>query len=469
MVPVNSTDQHNATSGSHPGIRVVASVLLIVAVGWFTYRGPVRAVTPGTGTDLELIQSAARAFARGLNPYSIVDVRSVWPSGPENAPNWRSNADLLYPPTTWAMLIPLSQFSLYSGRLIWVALNCLSIGVVILALLRLSGLTLGSPHGKLLTATILAFAPIHSALVLGQLSLVTLALIAAGHWARVSSRPVIAGVLFGLATALKPQLGLVFLAYEAFRLRWKSTLSGALALVLIAGASIGWMEYSHVVWGPALAQNVHDFIHIAGGDPTIANPMRYQLINLHYPLHSIIQSRQIVTTLVWASVGGGALAYFLIWMRRRDDRTELLTLSMACPLALLLVYHRVYDAVMLLLPVAWAIGMLQSANRTETSNRRIAWLALVMTSAFLLPTSAILHALEQRGTIPAGFVDTIVYQLVIQPHQVWAMIGLSLMLIFALWKQPARPPAIWNRQGEHLEQETTTDADHRTLAVGDYD
>lgn len=439
-----ATEQSNL---SRPQRSIVMLVIVVLAAGWWVYRGPVRALSSGAdGTDFALIYSAARAFFEGVNPYEAQAVAPYWPGVEDDGavPHWRGSRDLLYPPTTLAMVSPLTVLGWRAANIVWLLLSTAGLIASVLALAKLASIPLRSDRGLLLVACALAWAPVHSTLVHGQTSLIVLGLIAVGHAARLGNRPILSGVLIGLSAALKPQLGLVFLVYELFRRRLRAALSGFAMLGLVFAIGAVRLQVVGVDWIAALSANVREFTTIGAGDPTLANLMRYQLINLHYPLHSIIESRQMVSILVWLIVGALAMIYALIWMRRREERAELLTLSMACPLALLLAYHRSYDAVILMIPIAWAISRFGTGVRTI--ERLVPIAALFACSAYLMPSSALLFALESRGTIPESFASSTFYVLLIQPHQVWALGALAIILIVAILQRPSAPMAIFKRE-----------------------
>jgi len=433
-------------------VRAALWVVLAIAGAWFVWHGPVRAMRPDRSGDFALVQAASSAFVTGANPYDADDLDAVYrrTGAGEAFPHWRGSRDLLYPPTTFVVLSPLALLSFEVGRIAWMAINVLCVLVIFESLRRLIGAPWGGNASMLLGAATLAYAPVLTAIGFGQTPLPVVALICAAQAARVSGRRSVSGGLLGVATALKPQMGLVFLAYEAFRLRWRASLVGlAVALGALVVASIR-LDSAGVDWVAELRANVQAFTTGgAPGDPTTANPIRYQLIHLKQPLHVLFESRGLVSALSFAFVGALALWYFLVWLRRREDATELLTLSMACPLSLLVVYHRAYDASLLLIPVAWALRELMLTDRSRC--RLEAGLVLVFCAAFLLPSGAALHHAESRGWIPQGVAESGPYMFVVQAHQTWALVGLCIVLTLALRKREPVPAAVFRRSEAEID------------------
>src|SRR6185503_18584336 len=101
------------------------------------------------------------------------------------------------------------------------------------------------------------------------------------------------------------------------------------------------------------------------GDPTTANPMRHQLLNLHVALHSFIENRMTVSLLVLLACAALASLFFRFWIWNFEERRNdlLLAFSMVSVLTLMVVYHRFYDGVLLLFPLAWAIGAVAKRGR----------------------------------------------------------------------------------------------------------
>src|SRR6185295_17544631 len=116
-----------------------------------------------------------------------------------------------------------------------------------------------------------------------------------------------------------------------------------------------------------------------------------QLVNLHYPLHSFTDNRGLVRWEVCAIVGALGLAFIgadLAARKRRADPADRLAdlacLSMAGVVSLIAVYHRCYDAVVLIWPLALGIRVLADEGRRAAA---VALLALI--ALFLAPGASI--------------------------------------------------------------------------------
>ena len=117
---------------------------------------------------------------------------------------------------------------------------------------------------------------------------------------------------------------------------------------------------------------------------------------------------------------------WLGWMLRcpQNRDHELLALSALLVLSLLPVYHRLYDAALLIFPLAWSLKHIRNRNR-------IAWAALILILVFLVPGGSVLELLQKKShfTMLAHSWFWIHF---VMPHQIWALLALSLLLITAM-------------------------------------
>ncbi|MCC7146727.1 MAG: DUF2029 domain-containing protein [Phycisphaeraceae bacterium] len=244
---------------------------------------------------------------------------------------------------------------------------------------------------------------------------------------RGSFMPLLAGGVMGLALVLKPQIAVVFWLWGLCRGRWRMcVLALGVAMILMA-VGIGRMGVRDVPWLESLRQNVVDNSHGGSGDPTVANVARFQLLNLHYPLHTLVDSRAAVNGLVLAAAGLPCVAAAWRARGRRSAAVDLLLLGVISGAALLAAYHRLYDAV-LLLPGLAILARLWRADRVRC------WAALILLATFLTPGAALLTVAAERLRLPASITEGVFWQLVVLPHQTWAVLLLMLIWLSQLWR-----------------------------------
>jgi hypothetical protein len=446
--PPNPTTSPTAARLAHWS-RPALVVLLLISIGWFAARGPVRALS-GTA-DFFLFHAAARAWLAGSNPYLTEDVTRAWlavggdPAG--DPAITRPVSSLIYAPPTFVVLAPLAALPQGPANLIWMGLNVGFLCFSLWAIGRIAGL---EGRGRMvLWICGFFFAPAATSVYVGQLSLLVLALIAGGHLLRLRAArggapdtrgDWAAGALLGMAAIIKPQMGLLFLVYEAGRLRYRSVAGGlaAMGLLLLIGA--GRLELAGIDWFDMWRHHLHVFASAGDGDASRANHMRYHLIHLAFPLHSLLEQREVVLGIVYAVLGGMSLAYFVIDLRRGrqegEGHNELLSLSMTAVVSLLIAYHRAYDAVLLLFPLAMGLRGVRMGRHAEPSvaagmqwpSRRGYAAVLVMLAPFALPGSIILYKMgAEWQVVPRQLADSLLWEAFIVPHATW------LILLLGIW------------------------------------
>jgi hypothetical protein len=394
--------------------------------------------------DFGLVYSLSRAWILGANPYEMEGVSRAWASSNGEAdgdPALRRSAGILvYPPTTLATLSPLAALPYRIAAPLWMLAN---LGAIVLFLgiaARVLDLT-GLPRLAFWACGVW-LAPTVTGIAVGQTAVITMGILSLGIWCRARRSATglaggswTSGMMLGLATAIKPQMGLLFIVYEAGRLRWRPVLTAAAVLVVIAAIGIGRLHIAEVPWWDSWRQNLHDFPRLEDGDPTRQNPVtRHHMVNLHYPLHNFTDDRALVTTLVYGVAGALSLAYFVVDLRRRrqfgEGAPEPVSIAMAATVCLFVVYHRFYDAVLLAWPIALAIRMI--ADRRSPG---LAWSLLGLCALFFVPGAVILAAAAGNQWVPAEFSASALWQNVLLPHEAWALplIATLLVVIRARW------------------------------------
>jgi hypothetical protein len=489
-------------------VRWLLIAVLILGSLVFLWRGPIRAVTT-VQHDFALIYASARAWLVGMDPYTADDVRAAWAGAaglPDRDPmGGRDSNVLLYPPGAFVVLAPVAALPWPIASIAWAGANTLLFGVSVWAIAALawprdSRCRTRSEPGRLgllaFVALAIWLAPAATNAGLGQTAMLSMVLIAAAQVARqraqvkralpqsapsdgVPQHPVPseeflphpsdqnplgtagrigsgylgllcgAGIALGAATALKPQMALLFVVYELGRRRWQiaAIAAGVCVLFMLIGA--GRMQLAGIDWWTSWQANLGQFTVVADGDPTRTNAIRHHMLNLHYPLHNFTDHRQVVRLAVLAILGILSLAYFLVDRRRGqaqgEDNSELLSLSMAAVVTLLIVYHRFYDAVLLLFPLALAIkGLVERYSPVLLEHRQSpapadgartpTWargheVTLLLLVPFFIPGAALLDLLARRGWIPEQISTSWLWEVIILPHQPWALLALCIWLV----------------------------------------
>lgn len=426
-------------SPPNPAWRTFGVVLTVLALGFMLWRGPMRALAPGGSSDFSLIWQSTRAWAEGQSPYTVESTAKVWrehagaPAG-EEPPSERNAALLVYPPTTFVVMAPWCLTDWTRSAVLWAAANTVLLMASVVLTLGLAGLTPRRAAWWFGAAGMLLLAPGHTAISVGQVSVLVYFLIVLAQAMRLAGRENACGGLLGLACAIKPQVALLFLAYEVGRRRWRVGIAGAVTVAAVGALGVWWLSRAGIDWVGPWRANLAAFAGSDNANPTAANPLRYHLINLHYLLHGFIGDVGTVKLLVYAVCGGLAAGYFVADLKKPEGRGELTSASFVAVIAMLVVYHRMYDAVVLLLPAAWLVRELAAGRRGVLQAGAGLGLA-----AFLAPGASLLNSLAVSGRLPRAVAEAGWFQAVVMPHAPLALLVLAGVLAAARARDPREP------------------------------
>ncbi len=417
------------TSPRAPRRTGLLAALVLLAAAFMVVRGPVRSWQ--AINDFGLLYSASRAWLLGDNPYDASTQLRVWTEAARlDAPPHTVNAELfdaLYPPVTYVCLAPLAALPWWTASALWTGLNAVLAALMLGLLVRLFQIPWASPRAWALVIAGLCFAPLHTTLAFGHLIVAIVALLATWRLADRAGRPACAGLALGLAIALKPQLAGLFVLIDLADRRWTTLLATGLTVAALAIIAVARLELAGVPWLDSYRQGLADFAR-QGGVATLAHPMRFTFIHLGVVLHAFTDSRLVVTALGWLVTAAGLGV--ALWRRGRPDDIDrrALALGLLAVITLLPVYHRYYDALLLLLPLAWA------ARAWPTPQRRWAWPVVLLIAPLFVPGAAVLNLLADRARLPDALADSAVFHRLILPHQAWLIFALAVVMTLAAWR-----------------------------------
>lgn len=335
------------------------------------------------------VQDFTTAYYRGTcllqhcDPYSGADMEALYTKAGE--PPFTSAQERLvatrniYLPGEFPFLIPIAVLPMDLGRALWILLIAVSFILACFLVWKR-----GAPYAPLLSAGLVAFCLLNSPTLFyfGNPAgfLVPFTIIAV--WCFVENRYVWVGVVcLAVSLILKPHnaacIWILFMLFSAASRRQASRTLLLVAIVSVPAAA--WAFHISPGWVHEFSSNLQ-VLNGQGGasDPSVPHGT-CGLINL-----------QAVTSLIWQSAGAYNLAAYLIcglmflfWLlltlKPGGPARIWLALAAIAPLSLLPVYHRQYDAKLLLLVVP-ACALLWSRGKA------VAWLSLGITTAAFLVT-----------------------------------------------------------------------------------
>ena len=169
--------------------RRLGWLILVAAVLYLAWWGVLRgAVASG---DLAVGYGAGAAWLGGANPYDVAQLEEHALAGGADRAIIGQLETLrnVYFPTTLPSFLPLAPLSWPAAKILVLALNLAATGFIAWGLVRLLGWGRTEPRTFGLVAFVVALAPLHTAMAIGQVAILTTAAIVAALLLERSGRP----------------------------------------------------------------------------------------------------------------------------------------------------------------------------------------------------------------------------------------------------------------------------------------
>lgn len=405
----------------------------------FVVRGPVRFAQARDFNDFISPYIQARAFVLGLDPYSPDVMVRLWPAyrfkfleTPQELLVINHGIPTAYPLTCLLLLTPFAFLSWPVAHWAWLLVNfALVIGVI--WTLAAASFKSGDRFRYLFTGFALALAPLQTGFAVGNAAIPTIALCGLAFVYSVAGNELWAGLLIGTAVCLKPQIGLAFVIFYFWRRRWLIVKVATVFTMILTATGIIRLLVSGTSWYDSYRMTNRVLLTMGIlSDFTERNPMRFSLINLQVLFYALFNRAALANILAIAT----AATLFLAWLalcRHHEKLDGLLMLSAVVVISLLPLYHRSYDAFLLVFPLCWAIKALR------TSEKNLALASLALLSLFLVPGPSALYLYESKGWISHQLAASWLWNAFVLAHQIWALLILSLFLLYASFRQVSSP------------------------------
>lgn len=416
--------------------KFIAIILLTFALLQLGFRGLQRVRHELPMWDFVSVYSASRAWIHGEHPYDMSSVVATW-----HAQNFFADRNVncwatVYPPNSLLMIAPLAMLPAPIATFAWLAITIALLVVQFIALADMAGFKWRESNALLLVSAALASAPIQFGILSGQLSLPAISLCIMAFWCVHRRREYLTGALLGLACALKPQIAAPFIVYYLFLRRWRVSIPAMVTSAVIGLIALLAIQTSHPDWLVAWRSSIAASTQLGGvNDYSWAGEFRDEMIDLKMLLVSAIQD-PIALRVAILCMTAALLAWFVRAFPRTvelTNRTNLLALATLSAISLLPIYHRVYDATLLTLALAWALAELDGPRR------RFAIAILVPMFVFLVPFD-IVHTLAHRAPRLFELTQTGWWQSLLAPHYAWGLLLMSIGLLAALSRQTIAQP-----------------------------
>jgi hypothetical protein len=271
-----------------------------------------------------------------------------------------------YPPTAFSLTVPFAMLPWEPARVLWMMLTVSS-----LILASFLAWDLGADDAPILSGAMIGFliVNVEAIMILGNAAGILVSLCAVAVWCFLRERFIPAGILcLAVSLAVKPQnAGLVwlyfFLAGGAYRKRAWQTL---LATIAIGLPTVLWVWHVVPHWIEEWHSNALPALNVTGlTDPGLAptgGHGPFMVMDLQVVFNFFWNDPRIYNSAAYLVCAPLLLVWAIVTLRSRPSPTRArLALAAIVPLSLLPVYHRLYDAKLLLLTVPacamlWAGG-----------------------------------------------------------------------------------------------------------------
>lgn len=421
--------------------RRIGLTTLLLASGFSALFAVILQRTPHSGiVDFRIIYLAARCMLEHRDPYSETEYLRVFleeggtvSSDPVERQKFEGAVmAVVYLPTALLLIAPFAALAWGLAQLLW---TVLTIGLFTLACCLIWSIAADSspPVATCLLAFMLANAEIVFAF--GNAAGVAVSLCGIAVWCFFTERLAIAGVVcLAASLAIKPHDSAavwfyLLIAGGVYRKRAVQSLVVVFGLGILAAL---WTYQVSPHWIPEIRSNL-ELVSAHGGitDPGpagISNGTGGMIINLQTVFGVFRDDPRLYDSATWVVCAPLFIAWLIRTFRAGVSPGEMwLALAALVPLSLLPVYHRPYDAKLLILAVPacaalWAQG---GARR---------WLGMLTTSAAIgvtsdLPSTLLTTLSRRMPTSPLGFSNQILTVAIARP----APLLLLAMSIFYVW------------------------------------
>ena len=445
-----------------PTARRGAAIALLLAAGaLFGWRAVIRPAPKLY--DFAICVTASRMWLDGENPYEHERLWQRWRDAAAHRPA-HVPADLTYqhsllPPSVFPLLAPFTLLPPRVAFPLWQWLSVAGVVAMTMALLSLAHIRWRESLGMVALAGVLLCGPVQSGVFVGQPAMPSIALAVLSVWCARRDRSVLAGVLAGVAAAMKVQIGVPVIFYHLCLGRMRTTVAAAACLVLIGTVGVARFELAGVAWVGAWLENLRNASAPGAPNSYVDSTSRDHLVNTQLPLYALTGRRAVTEAGTWLLF----LALAVLWFIRRAprapepaltaavddvradaDRRELLTFAAWSAVFLLPVYHRYYDASLLAAAGLWALSAVWRGSATSP------WRVPAAAPA---PAAALTLALLLPFALPVGFATTLLnaarlpgawgaaawWNILVRPLHAWLLAALAACLVWAMWRQPHSP------------------------------
>ena len=349
----------------------------------------------GRIADFKLAYYDTRCLLRGCDPYSADEMWNVYAAEGNKVPSdpgqrrliAKSMPSQVYLPTAFLFIAPFALLGWPVAHALWMGITAIAFTLASFLIFRV-----GAKHSADVSFGLIAFMLLNCGVLFagGNAAGMAISLCVVAVWTFVEGRLVLLGILcLGASLAIKPHdSGLIWLYFLlSGTVHRKRALQSLIVVAVLSVPAVIWIHQVAPNWIHEVQTNLLATSTDGGNaDPGPSSGMRLgpgMIIDLQTAI-SVFRDDPRIYNIATYAVCGPLLLIWAFWVIRQAASTKGTWLALAAISALSLVpiYHRPYDAKLLLLTIPacaalWARGGLFGR------------LALVLTSVGIVATSDI--------------------------------------------------------------------------------
>lgn len=399
---------------------------LIVCLFYFLYRGVYRYFYDVA--DFSGVYVATCMWKEGVNPYRLSDLQDAYAQLKQHSrsssvyPNVEANP-MVYLPATYLVLVPLSLADWAGAKLLWGAVLLFSVFVLLLAVFSLDSLS--RKQKCVFLFSMLSFSPLHSGLSKGQLGVLVsiLCILVVILNDKLSERLKLA--LLVIAIGLKPTIAIPILAAFVIQGQIRLVFRALFYSLLITALSCYHLLLIDSHWLTAFFE-MFTFANKPGGinciDPS--NPSRSHLLNAAPLLYDLSCGRLSDSMSTGVVLALGGLALMVVRQRRPEKLKDLVFLSaLLSTFGILAVYHRYYDATVLLLCEIFFLYNLKKRSH------------FFFISSFVFPLQSLFSQDKLGIGLIMSKIDPVFVNFSVIKCQTWLLFALIIVILYSVLRK----------------------------------
>jgi len=304
-----------------------------------------------------------------------------------------------------------------------------SVGILVVmlyAMIRCARSKITAPRAHAFVGLVLALSPVSTGVNQGNPSIMAISCVLLSLVTACKKRTLTSAFLIALSIGMKPQIGAPFLLFHLLLRRYRLGLIAVCVVGVILFIAITRLNHIGYMWLQDWICNIQNTT-VSGGinDISKANPQRTDAINLAvltYGMTGSVSFAKVCAAVLLLITG---CFYLYLFLGIDKQKEEWLAASAFAILALFPVYHRFYDASLLIAPLYWYLFSDCVKMRREPK-------LLMVLLPFFFPVVVLLRVLAAAGALPFSLDTKWWWNALVMTHQVIILVLVCSYLFYKM-------------------------------------